>query len=144
MASTCLVRAGSLYVPILLVQCCYRCNLLYSKERISLGCLYFRKMRYACGSGYCDWSSRCRNRFGLIHTTISDNQQSPARAKKDDRPAICLHDRMYVGITAPQFIFVKANIDSAVVGSAAQLVYKVKVFRGNDPIWDGIKVAITT
>ncbi|KAL8723957.1 MAG: hypothetical protein Q9166_008203, partial [cf. Caloplaca sp. 2 TL-2023] len=32
----------------------------------------------------------------------------------------------------------------AVAASAASLAYKVKVFLGNDPIWNGINVAITT
>ncbi|KAL8653070.1 MAG: hypothetical protein Q9210_002316 [Variospora velana] len=32
----------------------------------------------------------------------------------------------------------------AVIGSAVSLVYKVKVFLGNDPLWNGLKVLITT
>ncbi|KAL8778242.1 MAG: hypothetical protein Q9194_002114 [Teloschistes cf. exilis] len=32
----------------------------------------------------------------------------------------------------------------AVIGSTASLAYKVKVFRGNDSLWNGISVAITT
>lgn len=39
---------------------------------------------------------------------------------------------------------ITANITSAIVGSAASLAYKVKVFFGNDPTWNSIKVAITT
>lgn len=54
MASTCLVRADDPHFPVLLVYCCYRCNLLYSKERISLRRLYFRKMYYAGSFEYCE------------------------------------------------------------------------------------------
>ena len=144
MASSYLLRTDPVYVLILLVQRCHSCDILPSQKWGSLGCYLFSQMWKPCSFGRCQWRVWSFRGLGSFCLTLSSPPQITAWTTEENRLGYCVLGGTSVGSLSLANLSYLLTATSLVVTSVVSLAYRIRVFLGNDTVWNGFNLTITT